>query len=246
MLFPETDNWRAGMQEVSTAIDETMGELVPVTPAEVQKPNFPSVADPSRTVTVTAVFTSKAENIVMGEGRAYGGHSISPFVSTSKPVFQFGDRTLPFAIKQSYRITRLCSGETFEVTDVKPDGVSRITRSTSSNSVASGRTDNADIRATTCSAARRSKQTRRISWCPRFSSYRSVMTALTSLDSATSFQSRCCPISHGRRRAGKTRQLAVRLLMKYCGDLFLERSLGRYRLRQLKTRYPESNELSDL
>jgi hypothetical protein len=33
---------------------------------------------------------------------------------------------LPFPLHQSYRITRLCSGETFEVTNVKPDGVSRI------------------------------------------------------------------------------------------------------------------------
>jgi len=33
---------------------------------------------------------------------------------------------------------------------------------------------------------------------------------------------------------------AVRVLIKCCGDLFLERCLGRKRLRQLKARYPVS------
>jgi len=128
MLFPGSD-WRAGMQKVSAAIDDTMGGLVLVTPATVPKVNFPSVEDPSKAITVTAVFTSKAETIVMGEGRS-GGHSVSPLISTSKPVFQFSYAVLhgmPFRLQQSYRITRLCSGERFEVTDIKPDGVSRVT-----------------------------------------------------------------------------------------------------------------------
>jgi hypothetical protein len=34
---------------------------------------------------------------------------------------------------------------------------------------------------------------------------------------------------------------AVRILMKCCGDLFLERCLGTHRLRQLKARYPAEN-----
>lgn len=126
MLFPQTDNWRAGMQDVSAAIDDTMGELVTVTPAEVQRPNYPSVADPSRSVTVMAVFTSKAKTILMGSEGKMGGHSLSPLVETSEPIFTFGYGVLPFPICQSYRITRLCSGETFEATNVKPDGVSRI------------------------------------------------------------------------------------------------------------------------
>ena len=61
MLFPLTANWRAGMQEFSAAVDDTKGELVTVTPADVQKINFPSVADPSRSVTVVAAFMSKAK-----------------------------------------------------------------------------------------------------------------------------------------------------------------------------------------
>lgn len=126
MLFPETDNWRAGMQDVSAAIDDTMGELVTVTPALAAAVNFPSVPDPSNAVTVTAVFTSEAKLLTMGEGRV-GSVSASPLVSTSKPVFQFGNRTLPWPIRQHYRITLCRTGETFEVTDVKSDGVARIT-----------------------------------------------------------------------------------------------------------------------
>lgn len=126
MLFLGRDTWRAGMQEVSAAIDESFGELVTVTPADVQRPNFPSEADPSKAVTVTAVFSSKAKTILMGGEGKLGGHSLSPLVETSEPIFSFSYGVLPFPIRQSYRITRLCSGEVFEVTNVKPDGVARI------------------------------------------------------------------------------------------------------------------------
>ena len=60
--LPGSDNWRALMNaDVSPAIDEAFGELVTVTPASVPKINFPSIPDPSKAVTVTAVFTSKAK-----------------------------------------------------------------------------------------------------------------------------------------------------------------------------------------
>jgi hypothetical protein len=117
------------MQDVSAAVDETMGELVTVTPASAF-PNFPSVEEPSNAVTVTAVFTSKAETVAMGEGGRVGGLSVSPLISTSKPVFQFSYavlQSMPFKLKQYQRITRACSGEKFEVRDIKPDGVSRVT-----------------------------------------------------------------------------------------------------------------------
>jgi hypothetical protein len=124
MLFP--DNWRAGMQDASAAIDDTMGELVTVTPASVPQVNFPSVADSSKAVTVTAVFTSKAETVWMGNEGRISGHSVSPLIQTSKPIFSFAYDALPFPIRQSYRITRNCSGEVFEVTNIEPDGVARI------------------------------------------------------------------------------------------------------------------------
>jgi hypothetical protein len=125
MLFDV--NWRAGMGDVSAAIDESFGEVVKVIPAEASKPNFPTIPDPSRAVTVTAVFTRQAKTVIMGDnhGRTRGGVSVSPLVSTSEPVFSFGYGVLPFPILQGYQIER-CNGELFEVTDVKPDGVARI------------------------------------------------------------------------------------------------------------------------
>lgn len=128
MLFPETGNWRADMQDVSAAIDDSFGELVVVTPATAPKPNFPTVPEPSRAVTVTAVFQNKAKDVIMGEnsGRMSGGHSISPIVSTSEPFFSFANDALPFSLRQGYRITRLCGGATYEAKDVQPDGVARI------------------------------------------------------------------------------------------------------------------------
>ncbi|SFO17721.1 hypothetical protein SAMN05216330_10294 [Bradyrhizobium sp. Ghvi] len=129
MLFPDSNNWRAAMQEVSAAIDDSMGELVEVTPyAGTPVPNFPAVPDPSKAVTVTAVFTNRAEQVIMGEnsGRIASGHSISPIVSTSKPVFSFGYGVLPFPLSQGYRIMRLCDRSLYEIKDVQDDGVSRI------------------------------------------------------------------------------------------------------------------------
>ncbi|MCK1611045.1 MULTISPECIES: hypothetical protein [unclassified Bradyrhizobium] len=129
MLFSNTNAWREGMQDASSAIDETMGELVSVTPyVGTPRPNFPAVPDPARAVTVTAVFTNKAKSVIMGEnsGRIASGHSISPIVSTSEPIFSFGYGVLPFPLMQGYRIMRLCNRALYEVTDAKPDGVSRI------------------------------------------------------------------------------------------------------------------------
>jgi hypothetical protein len=128
MLFPGTDNWRAGMQEVSAAIDETQGELVTITPATAPKPNFPSVADPSRSVTVVATFMNKSRTVIMGSEGKMGGHSLSPLVETSEPVFDFGYdvlRAVPYPLQQSFRITRLCNGAMYEIINIKPDGVSR-------------------------------------------------------------------------------------------------------------------------
>ncbi|SFN80668.1 hypothetical protein SAMN05216573_12248 [Bradyrhizobium sp. Rc3b] len=64
----------------------------------------------------------------MGEnnGRIASGHFVSPIVSTSEPIFSFGYGVLPFQLVQGYRIMRLCNRALFEITDVKPDGVSRI------------------------------------------------------------------------------------------------------------------------
>jgi hypothetical protein len=123
MLF-ET-NWRAGMMDVSAAIDEVMGERVTVIPAKPPAVNFQAIADHSRAVTVTAVFLSPATLIRLGTDRTRE-HGLSVPISTRKPSFSFGYGVLPFDILQGYQIKRLCNGEIFEITDVQDDGVSRI------------------------------------------------------------------------------------------------------------------------
>lgn len=120
-LFPGSDNWRAGMQEVAQAIAETMGECVRVTPAILPAPNFPSVPQNERAVIVQAVYTAPHKAVVMG--RNFEG---APVMSTRSPRFEFAYGALPFELQQHFRITRLCNGETFEITDVRPDSVSMI------------------------------------------------------------------------------------------------------------------------
>ncbi|WP_407194298.1 hypothetical protein [Bradyrhizobium sp. STM 3566] len=128
-LFPEVNDWRAGMQDVSAAIDETMAEAVIVTPVRSGGVNFPKIPEPEKAITVAAVFMAKAETVVMGEnmGKIHSGHVVSPLVSTRKPVFTFDHRVLPWPLKQGYRIKLCRTGETFEVKDVKSDSVARIT-----------------------------------------------------------------------------------------------------------------------
>ncbi len=123
MLFPESNNWRAGMQDVSAAIDDTFGEIVTVTPVLPGKPNFPSTPQPERAVTVTAVFTSPHKRIMMGDFERVD----RPLpVSTSEPSFSFGRDVLPFPVRQGYRIQVCRTGEVFEAKDQQSDGVARI------------------------------------------------------------------------------------------------------------------------
>lgn len=126
MLFPGSDNWRAAMQDVARAVEETQGELVIVTPATSPKVNYPSIEDLSKTVTVVATFTNRTKTVMMGNEGKIGGLSVSPLVETSEPIFQFRYGVLPWPLQQSYRITRCCNGAMYEVTNVKPDGVAFI------------------------------------------------------------------------------------------------------------------------
>ena len=114
------------MQDVSAAIDDTMGEPVTVTPTRLDKPNFPRIPQPDLAVTATAVFSNKPKAVLGGRDYQHGGMSITPLISTSEPTFSFGYGVLPWPLLQGYRITLHRTGEVFEVKDVKPDGVSRI------------------------------------------------------------------------------------------------------------------------
>ncbi|MEK9282822.1 hypothetical protein MTR72_24860 [Bradyrhizobium sp. ISRA442] len=124
-LFPE-NNWRDLMQNTWAAIEATMGEGVTVTPVRSGGVNFPTIPEPEKTVTATAVFTRKATS-ALGGGRLHNMQAITPLVSTSKPIFQFGYNALPFPLRQYYRIKLLRTGEIYEVTDIKADGVACIT-----------------------------------------------------------------------------------------------------------------------
>lgn len=128
-LFAGSDNWRSAMQDVARAIDDTQGELVTVMPFTVSKVNYPSVPDRSKpVVTVTAVFRNKAKMIGFGEGSKFGGHVISPVIESSEPIFEFSYgvlRSIPYPLDQYYRIERCCNAALYEITNIKPDGVSR-------------------------------------------------------------------------------------------------------------------------
>src|SRR5256885_1927368 len=126
-LFPGTSDWRAGMQDVSAAIDETMGEPVIVTPVRSGGVNFPTIPEPERSISTVAAFMAKPETVLMGENKIRtGGHALSPLISTRVPVFSFDQKSLPWPLMQGYRIKLCRTGETFEVTDVKSDSVARI------------------------------------------------------------------------------------------------------------------------
>jgi hypothetical protein len=121
-LFPGSDNWRQGMQSVAQAITDTMGECVRVTPTTIPGPNHPATPQHDRAVTAQAVYIAPHKAVVMG--RKFDG---APIVSTRAPRFEFAFGALPFALEQKFWITRLCSGEEFEITDVRSDSVSMIT-----------------------------------------------------------------------------------------------------------------------
>ncbi|MHC6153544.1 hypothetical protein ACVSQB_17355 [Bradyrhizobium elkanii] len=116
------------MQEAASAVDDSMGERVEVMPVRDTRPNFPTEPLPANAVTVTAVFTNPAKDVLLGEshGRMHGGMQVSPIISTSQPTFAFRYGVLPWPIRQGYRVKRLCDGSTYEVKDVRDDSVSRI------------------------------------------------------------------------------------------------------------------------
>lgn len=123
VLFPGTDNWRAGMQKASQAINRHMGELVLVTPTTSPGPNFPRTPQHERAAQGNAVYLAPHKAVDLSRQTDAG-----PVVSTRAPRFEFElQHCLPFPLAQGYWIKRECNGELFEVTDVKNDSVSRVT-----------------------------------------------------------------------------------------------------------------------
>jgi hypothetical protein len=107
------------MGQVAQAITETMGERVLVTPTSVPGVNFPAVPHHYRAVMAQAVYIAPHRYVVMGK-KVDG----APVISTRAPRFEFAFGALPFPLQQKFWITRLCSDETFEITDVRSDSVS--------------------------------------------------------------------------------------------------------------------------
>jgi hypothetical protein len=127
MIF--ANNWRAEMQGVAAAIDDSFGESVTVMPMR-RAVNHSSTPDPTRThVAVCAVFSWRSEMAFNNrDSRAVSSSNIdtAPLISTRKPCFSFRFGSLPFALRQADRITRLSDGSLFEIKNVKSDGVSRV------------------------------------------------------------------------------------------------------------------------
>jgi hypothetical protein len=122
-------NWRHGMQNAAAEIDNTFSEMVTITPTS-RAPNQMAKLDPTlRPATVCACFSWRSEMAFNNrDSRSLSSSTVeaAPLISTRKPVFSFSFGVLPYALKQGYRIERLCDGSIFEVKDAKSDGVSRV------------------------------------------------------------------------------------------------------------------------
>jgi hypothetical protein len=123
------DNFRGYMVEVAEAIDQEMGEMVTVTPT-IAPPNFSPIAQPSKAVNVVAVFAWISETgFSSADSKRTSGNreiDLAPLVQTRKPRFSFKANCLPWPILRNYMIQRHCDATIWQVTAVKPDGVSRI------------------------------------------------------------------------------------------------------------------------
>ena len=53
-------------------------------------------------------------------------YDLAPLISTRHPVFSVKACDLPYQLRQSYRITRCHDQTIWEITDIQPDGVSRL------------------------------------------------------------------------------------------------------------------------
>ncbi|MEH2476190.1 hypothetical protein V1281_002640 [Nitrobacteraceae bacterium AZCC 2161] len=123
------DTYRGYMADCADAIDDLMGERVILTPT-IRRPNYQPEPETSKAVEVIAVFTWVSEMSLggSGKGKTYGsgGTDFVLPVQSRKPLFSFKANYLPFPIQRGFRIQRCVDASLWDVTDVKPDGVSRI------------------------------------------------------------------------------------------------------------------------
>ena len=122
--------FREAMSDAADAINATMGEYVTVTPYSA-KPNFPSASDTTLPAfDIVMVFRNRASVAFDSKGskRSSNKHDIelAQMIRTSVPTFSVKTCELPFPLRQHYRIQRCATGDLYEITDLKADGVSRI------------------------------------------------------------------------------------------------------------------------
>jgi hypothetical protein len=123
------DRYRGYMAECADAIDELMGERVILTPM-IRKPNYQPQPERDKEIEVVAAFTwvSKTSFSGAGNGKIHGsgGTAFMLPVESRKPLFSFKANYLPFPLFRGYWIQRCVDASLWEVTVVKPDGVSRM------------------------------------------------------------------------------------------------------------------------
>lgn len=122
--------FRRAAADMADAIDETMGELVILTPM-TKRPNYSAEPDPTKpTFTVTMVFTHKSA-LAFTDARAKrttNNAEISTVmgIQTRKPRFSVKACNLQFELRNGFRLTRCFDETEWEVTSTQPDGISRI------------------------------------------------------------------------------------------------------------------------
>ena len=123
------DSFRESMREVAAAIDTMFGERVLVIPT-MTRPNYPPENVMSAAFETIAAFTWVSK-LVFDDAKhsrtaGSGSFDVSLPIASRDPKFSFNVHTLPQPIMRGYRLQRCCDGTTWDVTNVKPDGVSRI------------------------------------------------------------------------------------------------------------------------
>jgi hypothetical protein len=108
--------WFDAEAQAHRDILEEFGEMFTVKPM-TQKPNYGSVADPSRPVAAfSAAFSWEAQSVkVAGDDTN---------VSSRNPTASYMRCDLPYNLRRTDVLVRHFDGSMFEITDVKPDGMS--------------------------------------------------------------------------------------------------------------------------
>ena len=122
------DTFRDAMRDVASEIDLVLGERVGYTDA--QSSDYPpkNVMEAAFETIAAFVWVSKLvfDDSKHSRTAESGGFYVSLPVQSRDPKFSFNLHTLPQPILRAYRLQRCVDGSIWDVTNVKPDGVSRI------------------------------------------------------------------------------------------------------------------------